>query len=268
MSAACVTTAGAQDATDPVDPSIDLYVTKCASCHTVGKGDRVGPDLSGVHQRRDRAWLERFIAEPSKMLGTDADARKLLADYNGVRMPDLGLSRDQVTTLIDLVARCSSEECVLVGKFTPVTEAGPAEATLGKQLFTGELALAAGGPPCFSCHSVADLGLIQGGTLSKDLTHVFARLGDEGLDAALKNPTFNLMNKIYGEKPIDKGEVFALRAYLNQANRESGDATGGLSLPLVGILAAILALAALNALWRERLLSVRQSVTARKGRTA
>ena len=38
------------------DPAIDLYVAKCASCHTVGKGDRVGPDLAGVHTRRDAAW--------------------------------------------------------------------------------------------------------------------------------------------------------------------------------------------------------------------
>ncbi len=34
-----------------------LFATKCISCHTIGHGDRVGPDLLGVTHARDRAWL-------------------------------------------------------------------------------------------------------------------------------------------------------------------------------------------------------------------
>ena len=40
-----------------------LFVRYCQSCHTIGAGNLIGPDLQGVTTRRDRAWLERFIVD-------------------------------------------------------------------------------------------------------------------------------------------------------------------------------------------------------------
>lgn len=251
---------------DPVvvDPVVDLYVGKCASCHTVGKGDRVGPDLKDSHQRRDPAWLRRFIQAPSTLLDTDPTARELLQAFNGVRMPDLGLTTEQVDALVALISRCSSKPCDLVGKFTPVTEATPDHVSLGRGLFTGEVALAAGGLPCISCHTSGTMGSVAGGSLAKDLSYVFARLGDEGLDAALTNPSFKLMNKIYGERPLDKAESFALRAFLYEANRTEAEGSEAWSALLVGLLGSGLILAVLNAFWSRRLLSVRLGVRPRR----
>src|SRR5262249_45688413 len=45
-----------------------LFRTRCLGCHTIGKGDVVGPDLAGVMTRRDRAWLARYLTEPDRML--------------------------------------------------------------------------------------------------------------------------------------------------------------------------------------------------------
>src|SRR5690348_8888300 len=36
-----------------------FYKKNCAACHSIGGGAMVGPDLAGVQQRRDRAWLVR-----------------------------------------------------------------------------------------------------------------------------------------------------------------------------------------------------------------
>src|ERR1043166_7153940 len=41
-----------------------LFRSRCSACHTIGKGDGVGPDLAGVTTRRDRAWLTRYLAAP------------------------------------------------------------------------------------------------------------------------------------------------------------------------------------------------------------
>src|SRR5262245_56003459 len=41
-------------------PGEALYTKICAPCHTIGVGDRVGPDLRGVTQRRDRGWFPDF----------------------------------------------------------------------------------------------------------------------------------------------------------------------------------------------------------------
>ncbi len=57
------------------DPGRHLFNLRCSACHTIGQGDAVGPDLLGVTNRRQRAWLERYLAQPEKML---ADRERLI----------------------------------------------------------------------------------------------------------------------------------------------------------------------------------------------
>jgi len=246
----------------PQDPSEELFAEKCGSCHSIGKGDRVGPDLKGAHERRDREWLVKFVSAPSKMLDSDATAKELLKKYKNVRMPDLGLQPDQVEALADLIARCSVETCNLAGQFVPVTKATLDDVEMGRQLFLGITALSNGGPPCVSCHTARGSGSwVAGGTLAKDLTNVFARLGDEGLDAALRNPAFPLMKDIFGKKALKKEEAFALRAFFDASNRAVGVEDDSYSALLVGIVGALLCLVILNALWSRRLRGIRKPLT-------
>ena len=74
-------------------PGQALFKRLCAPCHTIGVGDRVGPDLRDVTARRDRAWLRRFISNPKKMFADkDPIALALAAKFPAVRMPALGIS--------------------------------------------------------------------------------------------------------------------------------------------------------------------------------
>lgn len=247
-------------------PAEDLFARKCASCHTVGKGVRVGPDLKDAHKRRSRSWLESFVKAPSALLDTDAEARNLLSEFKGVRMPDLGLSDAEVKALVDLVTRCSAEPCNLAGRFTPATLATERDVALGRSYFLGLSPLKGGGAPCLSCHTVRGIGsAVPGGTMAKDLTNVFARLGDEGLDRALANPAFPLMNRVFTDHPLDPAEVFALRAFLYKANL-GGEPAGedSLSIGLVSGSGTLLVLVVLNAAWARRLKGVRKPLTQRR----
>ena len=79
-----------------------LFATRCAACHTIGNGDKVGPDLLGVTSVRDRAWLARMISEPDKLIEEkDPIATALFKQYKEIRMPKLGLPEADVTTLIE-----------------------------------------------------------------------------------------------------------------------------------------------------------------------
>ncbi len=92
-----------------------LYRSRCSSCHQgVGDGDNpLGPDLVGVTERRERAWLERWLAEPDVMLEEeDAIAMELLRRYDGIVMPNLRLGEEDVAALIDYMeaqSRLASE---------------------------------------------------------------------------------------------------------------------------------------------------------------
>lgn len=268
--AAAVETAASTPGEAKPEPSPEemLFARKCASCHTIGKGPRVGPDLRNAQERRPRAWLESYVQAPSRMLDTDPTARQLLAEFKGVRMPDLGLTAEQVSGLVDLIARCSTETCDLTGGFRRVIEATPEDVRLGERLFAGTVPLSARGPNCISCHTVRGMGgVAAGGTLAKDLTHAYARLGDEGLGAALEAPPFPVMNKIFDKRPLTPQEAFALRAFLYEANRGEPSAGAHWSMPMAGLLGAALTLVLLNAAWSRRLRGVRRLITAseRKG---
>jgi protein SCO1/2 len=79
-----------------------LFQSRCAACHTVGKGDRLGPDLQGVTARRDHRWLSRYVAEPDKVRAEgDPVALRLFNQYNQIRMPNLGLGGGDVAALLE-----------------------------------------------------------------------------------------------------------------------------------------------------------------------
>ncbi len=82
-----------------------LFTSKCAACHTIGHGDRVGPDLAGVTRVRDRAWLTRYMETPDEVLAAgDPIATALFQQYKEVRMPNLRLSEADVAALIGYLA--------------------------------------------------------------------------------------------------------------------------------------------------------------------
>ncbi len=78
-----------------------LFQSRCSACHTIGQGDKMGPDLMGVTDRRERAWLTRYIADPDQMLATgDPIATALHNKYKEIGMPNLRLSSSEVAELI------------------------------------------------------------------------------------------------------------------------------------------------------------------------
>jgi protein SCO1/2 len=97
-----------KDSTTAAKLNIDmggyLFATRCAACHTIGNGDKLGPDLLGVTNVRDRAWLARMIVDSSKMIEEkDPIATALFKKYKEIRMPPLGLPEADVNTLIEFM---------------------------------------------------------------------------------------------------------------------------------------------------------------------
>lgn len=98
-----------------LQPGQALFKKICAPCHTIGVGDRVGPDLRGVTERRDHAWLESFIRQPDMARARrDPIALDLVATFPGARMPALGVSDLDAS---DLIAYLQAETARLKALF-------------------------------------------------------------------------------------------------------------------------------------------------------
>jgi len=105
----------------PPSSGEELFRTRCAACHSLGPQDgqgigmrNVGPDLLGVTQRRDRAWLSRWIREPDWMLAQkDAVAVALYEQYDRVAMPNLRLNLQDADALLDFLQQETTRQGAL-----------------------------------------------------------------------------------------------------------------------------------------------------------
>ena len=88
----------------PMSKGEELYRTRCNACHLLGEEDgllRNGPPLLGVVDRRDPAWLRRWIAEPDAMLAEkDPLAMELYEQWGRVPMPNLRLEQKEVDAIL------------------------------------------------------------------------------------------------------------------------------------------------------------------------
>lgn len=76
----------------------------CAACHTIGKGKLIGPDLKGVSERHEEAWLYSFIKSSQTMINNgDPVAVQLFEEHNKIPMPDNNFTDDQIKGILDYI---------------------------------------------------------------------------------------------------------------------------------------------------------------------
>jgi len=266
-------TAGNAWAGAPQDPpseeTIQFFKVNCFSCHTIGGGPLTGPDLKGLHERRDRDWSARFIRDPQAVLDSgDPYASALVAEYRGTVMPSLpGIDARLAGKLYDLVqvesAREKSRFEGIKVSDRPLTDA---DVAAGRELFMGGAAFTAGGPACVACHTLAGIGGLGGGKLGPDLTGAYSRLeGRKALGAWLAAPPSPVMQPLFTGHELNEDEILALIAYLKDAagqGEREADSTS-LTFILLGIGVCTGLLVVFDLAWRNRFRAVRRPLVAR-----
>lgn len=236
------------------------FKQNCGSCHTIGGGRLVGPDLRGVTSRQERAWLEKFVSDPAGVIASgDAYAQNLVQEARGVMMPNVaGMTPARAKALLDYID-VESGKAPSAAADAPMTLTAE-DAARGRRLFLGSEKLSAGGAACVSCHAVAGLPLPGGGTLGPDLTEVFARLGAErGLAAWLTAPASPTMQPIFQNAALTPEEITAFVAFFRETSQRGGaqDASSLLAFLIAGCIAGGAGLVLLDFIWRNRFTAVR-----------
>lgn len=240
---------------EPASPAALLFTERCATCHTLGDGDRVGPDLTGVLERRDEAWLKRFIASPGAMMDAgDPVANELLQKFNGIRMPDQQLTEEELAGLFAYFRECTEKGGCKPASAGPklASDATPDEVELGRRLFTGAERFSQQGPACLDCHNVRGEGIAGGGTFGRDLTFAFARMGDKGLNPALQDMDYPLMRELYAKAPLTPEEQYAVKAYLWSLSRDGTPPRQDRDFVYLGAVGLLVALGFIGLVWGGR----------------
>ncbi len=247
----------------------DQFRQACASCHTIGGGRLVGPDLRNVTQRKDRAWLMQFVQNPKAAIDSgDPYALQLQRDAQGIVMPTLGLDAARAQGLLDMIeAESKLPRSQFAGMQVSSRPFTAADVATGRVLFTGAQRLKNGGPPCISCHTFRAVGGLSGGRLGPDLTLVYERLqGRKGLTAWLGNPASPTMMPIFKKTPLDPNEVLPLVALFESTAKQGGqdDSAARLDFVLIGLGGLVVGLVGLDAIWKKRLRGVRRELVHHK----
>jgi len=212
-------------------PAGALFAERCATCHNLGGGVKVGPDLLGVVKRRTKDWFRKFVRGPSAAIDAgDPVATALFKTFQPIRMPDQPLTDAEVEGVWTYFADCTDKGGCAPALSGPRwgTDATADEVARGRELFAGQRRLARGGAPCFACHAVRgqgaaegdQLGLMGGGTLGPNLTFAYARLGEKGLTPVLTQMSTPVMQAVYAGAPLEADEQMALKGYLASLARD------------------------------------------------
>lgn len=232
-----------------------VFNSTCFACHTIGGGGLVGPDLSGVHERRTQEWLESFVKSSQSMVRNgDADAIALFEEFNRIPMPDSPVSDEQIRQVLSYIKSQSSGQTESVAADVATT-ATAADIQTGQQLFQGTLRFFNGGPACNSCHEVRHDAVIGGGILARELTTVFSKMGGAGVTAILGRAPFPVMQAAYKNQALTADEVVAMVAFLEYADSEQYNQLPrdyGIGLFLVGCIGAGILFLLFGFVWRGR----------------
>jgi mono/diheme cytochrome c family protein len=262
----------------------DDFRANCFSCHTIGGGRLVGPDLKGVTARAgkggapSRDWLVRFVTGPKEVLDSgDPYATKLRDEARGAVMsPVAGMTPARAEKLLKFVEAESAKETSEFAS-TGVAELPKDPARLaalvarGKAIFLGTRPLRGGGPACVGCHHAGDAAPLGGGRLAPDLSDALSRLGGpKPVGAWLRSPPTATMKPLFGARPfvIDPkdetaDEVLPVLAFLQdvEARRALPDRTGQrLTFVLLAATVAVAAFVAMDRAWGRRFRGVRAAL--------
>ncbi len=213
-----------------------IFQSKCAACHTIGKGQLVGPDLA-----KNKSWtesnLESGIKSMQKTVGPLSDLEiSNLRDF--LLNPDALLaSQAQDGNSSSPAAKNASgknensqnseisQNSANSQKESPDSnedknlpqEIMSGSVIAGAELFDGRRAFEKGGMSCIACHSADG----SGNTMGPDLKHVAGKMNKSALIMSCQNTPFKVMKAAYAAHPVSKQEALDLVAYFESIDKEA-----------------------------------------------
>ncbi|MDX1348860.1 MAG: cytochrome c [Putridiphycobacter sp.] len=77
-----------------------LFNTNCSACHKTDKRF-IGPNPTGIMDRRSPEWIMNMILDPKLMVEEDQCAKDLLVEFNGAAMANQNMTEEQARDILE-----------------------------------------------------------------------------------------------------------------------------------------------------------------------
>lgn len=78
----------------------EVFKAMCTACHRTDK-KFIGPNPTGVLDRRSPEWVMNMILNPEVMIQEDPIAKKLLMEFNGAPMANQNVSEEDARAILE-----------------------------------------------------------------------------------------------------------------------------------------------------------------------
>lgn len=75
----------------------------CQTCHSVGRGRIIGPDLLGVSRKRSKEWLRGWLGDPAAFIRSHPELKSWPEEYGGIIMSNQNLSAEEISALVEFL---------------------------------------------------------------------------------------------------------------------------------------------------------------------
>lgn len=228
-----------------------LFQEKCAGCHSIGGGTRVGPDLADT-KKWSTIELTKAIKRMEDNTGhlSDSDVDGLIKFLKAAKPTTADVSLSSVVSPV-------KGEGVADSKAVSDAQNEVGSVDKGKAIFDGDSALKNGGLSCISCHSIAG----SGGNMGPDLTGIAAKMQASALVAACEHTPYKVMNAAYKEHAVTHEEALDLQAYLSSLNTHGKSKQSPVSL--IALVFSLFVLGLIALAYRGKPKSARSKLTER-----
>jgi len=239
------------------DKSAELFQKNCSICHKISTEKLIGPGLAGVTQRRDKAWIAKFIRSSKTLIESgDKTAVQLFNDNNKIPMPEhMFLSEADIKGLISYienykepVARKLTVDASKKDGFTLH------EIQQGERMFYGQIPFQKGSLNCVTCHNAVRSDTLNWNPSAYDLAQAWLENDGTNLYEVMANPPSQKMKDAHGNVQLSEQEIYLISAYLSEIGKTGlvKEKTFPLRLLLFLVFGVLMALALIDLIFTHR----------------
>jgi mono/diheme cytochrome c family protein len=205
----------------------EIFDKNCVICHKLSEEKLVGPGLKGVTEKRDKAWLIKFIRGSQEMVKAgDKTAVEVFNANSKIPMPDHKfLSEDDVSQVIEYIANYKPEAAKAVTvDITKKDGFKDDEIKRGERLFLGLIPFEKGTTVnCASCHATVLTDSLNFNPSVADLAHAWLEPNGTNLYQVMASPTSQKMTEAHKGIQLSDKELYDISAYFTEVAKEGMD---------------------------------------------